>query len=241
MTGPLGNPPPRPTVYGTARRGPHPVVLAALAVLVAGVLTGIVLALQALRAAGPPVAVTSAAASGAPGSPVPVSRPPASSAAPSPSAPPSSAPPTQPQQFAGVQGQGSGLCLDVQPDQPGAGGLLLLAPCARTPGQRWQLRADGTVVNGASGLCLTVAGAAVTDNARVQQEACSSGPAGSAGGAAPHQQWRLFVGPDGSATFAAVHSAKCLDVTGGGTAPGTPVQQFTCNDTPAQRWLLQPG
>jgi hypothetical protein len=29
-------------------------------------------------------------------------------------------------------------------------------------------------------------------------------------------------------------------VAGGGTAPGTPVQQFTCNDTPAQRWLLQP-
>jgi hypothetical protein len=130
-----------------------------------------------------------------------------------------------------VQGQGSGLCLDVQPDQPGAGGLLLLAPCARTPGQRWQLRADGTVVNGASGLCLTVAGAAGTDGARVQQEACQ---------AAGHQQWRLFVGPDGSATFAAVHSGKCLDVTGGGTTPGTPVQQFTCNDTPAQRWILQP-
>jgi hypothetical protein len=130
-----------------------------------------------------------------------------------------------------VQGQGSGLCLDVQPDQPGAGGLLLLAPCARTPGQRWQLRADGTVVNGASGLCLTVAGAASTDGARVQQEACQ---------AAAHQQWRLFVGPDGSATFAAVHSGKCLDVTGGGTAPGTPVQQFACNDTPAQRWILQP-
>ena len=230
-TGPLPTPPPRPTVYGTARRGPHPVVLIALGVLVVGVLTGIVLALQALGAADPRVAVTSAAASGPPVSPVAPSRPPASSAAPSPSAPPSSAPPAQPQQFAGVQGQGSGLCLDVQPDQPGAGGLLLLVPCARTPSQRWQLRADGTVVNGASGLCLTVAGAAATDNARVQQEACQ---------AAAHQQWRLFVGPDGSATFAAVHSAKCLDVTGGGTAPGTPVQQFTCNDTPAQRWILQP-
>jgi hypothetical protein len=218
-------------VYGTPRRGPHPVVLVALGVLVVGVLTGIVLALQALGSSDTPGAATAIASSALPGSPGPASRPPVSSAAPSPSPPPSSAPP-QPQQFAGVQGQGSGLCLDVQPDQPGAGGLLLLAPCARTPGQRWQLRADGTVVNGASGLCLTVAGAAGTDGGRVQQEACQ---------AAAHQQWRLFVGPDGSATFAAVHSGKCLDVTGGATAPGTPVQQFTCNDTPAQRWILQPG
>jgi len=233
VTGPLQPPPPRPTVYGTARRGPHPVVLIALGVLVVGVITGIVLALQALGASNPPVAVTSAAASGPPLSPAPASRPPVSSAAPSPSATPSSAPPAQPQQFAGVQGQGSGLCLDVQPDQPGAGGLLVLAPCAAgTPSQRWQLRADGTVVNGATGLCLTVAGAAGTDNARVQQEACAPGAA--------HQQWRLFVGPDGSATFAAVHSGKCLDVPNNGTAPGTPVQQFTCNDTPAQRWILQP-
>jgi hypothetical protein len=231
-TGPIPTPPPRPTVYGTVRRGPHAVVLVALGVLLVGVLTGIVLALQSLGASDDPLVATSAAASGLPGSPVPASRPPVSSAAPAPSSPPpSSAPPAQPQQFAGVQGQGSGLCLDVQPDQPGAGGLLLLAPCGRTPSQRWQLRADGTVVNGATGLCLTVAGAATTDNGRVQQEACQ---------AAAHQQWRVFVGADGSATFGAVHSGKCLDVAGGGTAPGTPVQQFTCNDTPAQRWLLQP-
>jgi hypothetical protein len=230
VTGPFPTPPPRPTVYGTARRGPHPVVLVALGVLVFGVLTGIVLALQALGASDDPVVATTAPASGLPGSALPAGPPPASSAAPSPSAPPSSAPPAQPQQFAGVQGQGSGLCLDVQPDQPTAGGLLLLAPCARTPSQRWQLRADSTVVNGATGLCLTVAGAATTDGGRVQQEACQG---------AAHQQWRVFVGADGSATFGAVHSGKCLDVTGGGTAPGTPVQQFTCNDTPAQRWLLQ--
>ena len=231
MTGPL--PPPRPTVYGAARRAPHPLVLVALGVLIVGVLTGIVLALQALGASEDQVA-TPVAASGPPGSPLPASRPPASSAnaEPSPSSPPSSSPPSAgSQQVAGVQGQGSGLCLDVQPDQPTAGGLLLLAPCAHTPSQRWQVRADGMVVNGATGLCLTVAGAATTDSARVQQEACQG---------AAHQQWRLFVGPDGSVTFGAVHSGKCLDVTGGGTAPGTPVQQFTCNDTPAQRWLLQP-
>jgi hypothetical protein len=206
-------------------------VLVALGMLVLGVLTGIVLAFQALGASDDPVVATSVVASGPPFPPVPASRPP-SSPAPEPSSPPpSSAAPAQPQQFAGVQGQGSGLCLDVQPDQPTAGGLLLLAPCARTPSQRWQLRADGSVVNGATGLCLTVAGAATTDNGRVQQEPCQG---------AAHQQWRVFVGADGSATFGAAHSGKCLDVAGGGTAPGTPVQQFTCNDTPAQRWILQP-
>jgi hypothetical protein len=131
-----------------------------------------------------------------------------------------------------VRGQGSGLCLDLQPDQPTAGGLLLMLPCAPgTPSQRWQLTAAGTVVNGATGLCLSVAGGAPTDGARIQQEACQN---------APSQQWRIFVAADGSATFAALHSGKCLDVQNGATAPGTPVWQFSCNDSPAQHWFLQP-
>jgi hypothetical protein len=204
-------------------------VLVALAVLLVGVLSGIVLGLQAINDEDP-VGAARAAASAGPTAPGPASSRPASpSAAPS-SAPPSSAAP-QPIQFGAVRSQGSNHCLDVQPDQPTAGGLLLVQPCAPgTPGQRWQRTPSGMMVNGATGLCLTVAGAAVEDRARVQQEPC---------GDAPHQRWALFLDADGTATFTAQHSGRCLDVQDGNTAPGTPVQQYGCNNTPAQRWLLQ--
>jgi hypothetical protein len=216
-------------LYGTPRRGPHTLVLVALAVLFVGVLTGIVLGLQALND-DDPVGATRLAASTAP-TPAPASSRPAPTSAPPSSTPPSSAPP-QPQQFGAVRGQGSNLCLDVQPDQPTAGGLLVLTPCVPgTPGQRWQRTPTGMMVNGATGLCLTVAGAAAEDRARVQQEPC---------GDAPHQRWSLFLDADGTATFGAQHSGRCLDVQDGATAPGTPVQQYVCNATPAQRWYLQP-
>lgn len=204
-------------------------MLVALSVLLVGVLTGIVLGLQSVDDEEP-VGAARAAASAAPTAPAPASSPPAPSAPPS-SAPPSSAPP-QPTRFGAVRGQGSNLCLDVQPDQPGAGGLLLVQPCAPgSPGQRWQRTPSGMMVNGATGLCLTVAGAAPDDRARVQQEPC---------GDAPHQRWAMFVDADGSTTFTAQHSNRCLDVRDGATAPGTPVQQYSCNNSPAQRWLLQP-
>ena len=194
-----------------------------------GVLTGIALGLQALSDDAP-VGSARAAASAAPSVPAPVSSRPASPSAPPSSAAPSS-PPPQPTQFGGVRSQGSNLCLDVQPDQPTAGGLLLMLPCAPgAPNQRWQRTPTGTVVNGATGLCLTVAGAAAEDRARVQQEPC---------GDAPHQRWTMFIDADGAATFTAQHSGRCLDVQDGNTAPGTPVQQYGCNNSPAQRWFLQ--
>jgi hypothetical protein len=196
-------------------------------VLLVGVLTGIALGFQALNDEDP-VGSARAAASAAPGGPAPVSSRPSS--APPSSAPPSSAPP-QAQQLVGIRGQGSNLCLDLQPDQPTAGGLAVLAPCAPgSPAQRWQRTPTGMVVNGATGLCLTVAGAAAEDRARVQQEPCAD---------APHQRWTMFLDADGTATFTAQHSGRCLDVQDGSTAPGTPVQQYGCNNTPAQRWALQ--
>lgn len=204
-------------------------MLIALGLLLVGVLSGIALGLQAMND-DDPVGAARAAASAIPSAPT-SSRPAPPSAPPS-SAPASSAPP-RPTQFGAVRGQGSNLCLDVQPDQPGPGGLLLVQPCTPgSPGQRWQRTPTGMMVNGATGLCLTVAGAAAEDRARVQQEPC---------GDAPHQRWSMFVDADGSATFTAQHSGRCLDVQDGNTAPGTPVQQYGCNNTPAQRWSLQPA
>ena len=234
MTRSNGLPGPRPaqaTVYGSRRRGPHPWVLIGLGVLLVGVVTGILLALQAALDDDGPVGLTRAAASTAPTAPAPVSSRPAPSSAPRSTAPPSSAPP-QPTQFGQVRGQGSNLCLDVQPEQPTAGGLLMVLPCAPgTPSQRWQRTPSGMMVNGATGLCLTVAGAVPDDGGRVQQENCAD---------APHQRWSMFLDADGTATFGAQHSGRCLDVVGGGVAPGTPVQQYGCNGSPAQKWFLQP-
>ena len=88
------------------------------------------------------------------------------------------------------------------------------------------------MVNGATGLCLTVAGAAADDGARVQQEPC---------GDAPHQQLgavrrRRRQGHLRRRSTAAGASTS----RAAAPAPGTPVQQFGCNGTPAQRWFLQP-
>lgn len=44
---------------------------------------------------------------------------------------------------------------------------------------------------------------------------------------------------DGSRTrLVSVMSALCLDVTGGSAAPGTPIQQYACNDNAAQNWTF---
>lgn len=41
-------------------------------------------------------------------------------------------------------------------------------------------------------------------------------------------------------TLVAAHSGDCLDVRGGGHANRTRVQQYPCNGTDAQRWVLRP-
>jgi hypothetical protein len=226
---PLPTPPPAPTspggVYGTRRGGPDILLLVALAVLVLGVGTGVILALQSLGGPDDPVTSASFEAVRSSGPPAPVAP---SSGTPTPSAPPAPAA----QQFTAVRGLGSQLCLDTAPDEPGAGGRLIVAACAATPGQRWQVTATAGLVNGATGLCAAVSGGAQDDRARVQQEPCA---------ASPNQQWRISPAEGGTAAFVVQHSGKCLDVAGGASAPGTQVWQYTCNGTPAQRWTLQPA
>jgi hypothetical protein len=45
----------------------------------------------------------------------------------------------------------------------------------------------------------------------------------------------------GSALHPNGNGNKCLDVRGANFANGTPVQIYDCNQTPAQRWILQRG
>jgi hypothetical protein len=51
--------------------------------------------------------------------------------------------------------------------------------------------------------------------------------------------WQLTYRDDDSVQLVNAYSGKCMDVAGGKIAQGTNVQQYTDNDTRAQRWVLK--
>lgn len=84
-----------------------------------------------------------------------------------------------------------------------------------------------------SGKCLDVAGGtgALASETNIHQWSC-------VGPAQTNQLWKLQ--PDGAGyRLVAQHSLKCAEVAAGGTSNGTNVQQWECNGTAAQRWLLR--
>jgi hypothetical protein len=141
---------------------------------------------------------------------------------------------------------------------------VTIAACAGTPGQSWTRRADGTLLNPASGRCLDVPDANPNPGAvQLQLYDCLH---------TDGQVWRLppgpITGPGGlcadlvdadpsSATRAQLYTCngtdaqrwhtpgdgtirafgKCLDVVNAGTANGTPIQLFDCNSSGAQQWV----
>lgn len=60
---------------------------------------------------------------------------------------------------------------------------------------------------------------------------------GSNGGS--NQQWKPVPEGQGYYRFVARHSGKCLDVPGASTAVALQLQQYTCNGTAAQSFLLR--
>lgn len=107
--------------------------------------------------------------------------------------------------------------------------------------QRFQIvRQSGnlfTLTNVGSGKCVSVAGAGTGDGANVEQQSCV---------AAAHQRVRFYpVGmngvtlPIGQYTITSVNSGKCLDVAGASLERGANVQQWSCNNTGAQRFDLR--
>ncbi|NUR29226.1 MAG: DUF5110 domain-containing protein, partial [Catenulispora sp.] len=144
--------------------------------------------------------------------------------------------------------------------------LVALATCTGATGQTWTQRADGTLLNAASGRCLDDPNGNTTPGA-VQLEIydCNAGST---------QIWKLppapLTGPGGlcadvAGAYPATGTAiqlwgcngtdaqrwtvpgdasvrvfgKCLDVSGGLTANGTPVQLWDCNGSGAQQWATQ--
>ncbi|MEV0631414.1 RICIN domain-containing protein [Nonomuraea wenchangensis] len=84
-----------------------------------------------------------------------------------------------------------------------------------------------TLVNDASGLCLTVPGASSSDGVQLTQSGC--------GGSG--QVWNLAAGGSGY-TVKAAHSGKCAGVEGASTSAGKAVQQESCTGGSSQTWTV---
>ncbi|MGJ6964602.1 RICIN domain-containing protein [Streptosporangium sp. G11] len=84
-----------------------------------------------------------------------------------------------------------------------------------------------TLVNAASGLCLTVPGASGSDGVQLAQSGC-----GAAG-----QTWNLTAAGSGFQLKAA-HSGLCAGVQGASTSAGKAVQQESCSGGSSQTWNL---
>ncbi|MFK4037578.1 RICIN domain-containing protein [Nonomuraea wenchangensis] len=84
-----------------------------------------------------------------------------------------------------------------------------------------------TLVNDASGLCLTVPGASSSDGVQLTQSGC--------GGSG--QVWNLAASGSGY-TVKAAHSGKCAGVEGASTSAGKAVQQESCTGGSSQTWTV---
>ena len=172
-----------------------------------------------------------------------------------------------------------GKCLVPPGSSPASGAKVVLAACTGSPAQQWWLtyprsisQSLGTVpitlLNPASGMCLSDTGFSTANGTRVVVGSCNG---------FKNQAWTLPAGPvssqipgkcmDDSGNQTAngttidisscnggsgqqwttgpdgtvrVHG-KCLDVQHSGAASGTPVDLWSCNGTGAQQWQLAPG
>ncbi|AGL16789.1 glycoside hydrolase family 31 [Actinoplanes sp. N902-109] len=108
----------------------------------------------------------------------------------------------------------------------GNGAAITTTSCTGSPAQLFTRRADGTLLNPASGRCLDTPDGNTTPGAvQLQLFDCNASAA---------QVWRL---PPGTVTGP---GGLCADVAGADPAPVTAVQLYTCNNSDAQRWSV-PG
>ncbi|RKN49598.1 RICIN domain-containing protein [Micromonospora endolithica] len=227
------------TVYGgrpaaRPRLSGDPLLRAALAVGVVGVLLGVFFATGVLGGGGDQPVVPAAAGAPTAAGPTPAANPttdqpaPTTPAAPSPTPPAAPGPPTGPKVFRAVA---SNLCLGV--DGSGEKAAAQLAACTGGPEQQWVANpVSGDVVtltNAAYGLCLDVEGVSGDDGAKIQQFPCNGGA---------NQQWRLVPTGTGPVLLAPLHSGKCGQVDDGGTEAGDDVEQAACAGGVEQQWLV---
>jgi hypothetical protein len=202
---------------------------AAIGILVAGLLSGGVMAAFALPSGD--AGTTPNGARPIPGDSTapsqPSTQPPTADPAPTPTAAPTR-PPSQVVPPAGALRTASSQCLTADGDKDGA--RTHAATCDNSAPQRWLLSPlnAGTylIVNTATGKCLDVNEVSKDDGAKIHQWTCNK---------EPNQRWKVARQGDAFA-LVSVNSGKCAAIEGDG---GT--RQRDCRDDPRQRWTAQAG
>jgi GH25 family lysozyme M1 (1,4-beta-N-acetylmuramidase) len=126
-----------------------------------------------------------------------------------------------------------GKCLVPPSSSPASGAKVVLAACTGAPLQQWWLTyprsispslgaIPATLLNPASGMCLSDTGWSTANGTRVVAGSCNG---------FKNQAWTLPAGPVSSRI-----PGKCMDDSGNGTANGTKIDISSCNGTSGQQW-----
>jgi GH25 family lysozyme M1 (1,4-beta-N-acetylmuramidase) len=130
-----------------------------------------------------------------------------------------------------------GKCLVPPGSSPASGAKVVLAACTGAPAQQWWLTyprsispslgtVPVTLLNPASGMCLSDTGWSTANGTRVVVGSCNG---------FKNQAWTLPAGPVSSQI-----PGKCMDDSGNGTANGTKIGISSCNGTSGQQWTTGP-
>ncbi|ETK34639.1 RICIN domain-containing protein [Microbispora sp. ATCC PTA-5024] len=160
-----------------------------------------------------------------------VAAPPASAAAPPAAVTAAAALPTG---STTVVNKGSGRCVDARAAATANGTAVQQYTCNGTGAQLWQVQATsgGYYRLNAAGnpaQVWDVTNVSTADAAPVQLWAYGGGD---------NQQWQPVEEAGGAYHFVNRHSGKCLDVPGASTADSVQLQQYTCNGTAAQSFVM---
>jgi hypothetical protein len=134
-----------------------------------------------------------------------------------------------------VAAANSGKCVDARAAGSADGTVVQQYACNQTASQQWQFQSTGDGyfrINARTNPAAAwdVTNVSTADGALVQLWTYSSGA---------NQQWQAVDEGNGRYHFVSRNSGKCLDVPGASTAD-VQLQQYTCNGTAAQSFMLTP-
>ncbi|RSD16596.1 coagulation factor 5/8 type domain-containing protein [Amycolatopsis eburnea] len=135
-----------------------------------------------------------------------------------------------------VTAANSGKCVDARAAGTGNGTVVQQYSCNQTTSQQWQFQSTGDGyfrVNARTNPAAAwdVTDVSTADGGLVQLWSYSNGA---------NQQWQAVDEGNGRYHFVSRNSGKCLDVPGASTADSVQLQQYACNGTAAQSFMLAP-
>ncbi|MEU5262589.1 RICIN domain-containing protein [Amycolatopsis sp. NPDC021455] len=135
-----------------------------------------------------------------------------------------------------VTAANSGKCVDARAAGSANGTVVQQYACNRTSSQEWQFQPTGDGyfrVNARTNPAAAwdVTGVSTADGGLLQLWTYGGGA---------NQQWQAVDEGNGRYHFVSRNSGKCLDVPGASGADAVQLQQYTCNGTAAQSFMLTP-